>query len=116
MQFLFRQNKHQLHSMAILQIASQASQAGTLPALLISTCIKQANSKADLDIQFEDADALKSGKNVTVELLDNGKATQGLEDVIHKLCELYSVLRADQSPHHVWPAALPVNLNKLTIW
>ena len=85
--------------MATLSIATQANQAITLPALLVATYAGMENSQRGLTIHLEDAAALKSGKDVVVELAEENSSKQtGAEAVISSICEGYALSRKLHHP------------------
>lgn len=81
--------------MATLNIASKANQATTLPALLVANYAKESDSKATINVRFEDVDILKSGDKASVELVQGNTApTYGFGNVIKELLSTFSFLQA----------------------
>ncbi len=81
--------------MTTLNIASKANQATTLPALLVANYAKESDSKASINVHFQDVDILKSGNKTSVELVQgNSSPTYGCDNVINELLSTFSLLQA----------------------
>lgn len=82
--------------MTTLNIASKASQAITLPAVLVATYANNSNTKTPITINYEDVNNLKTGDKALVELLcENESPVYGFELVIGKLLEAYPFLQGE---------------------
>lgn len=96
-------------TMAEIKIASKANQATTLPTLLIASYVKELDSKASINVNFEEVDALKVEDKASVELqLRNGVSTFGSEQANYKLVEAFpSIQRKNDSLVSSLQALLP---------
>ena len=75
-----------IFNMAALKIATKASQATTLPVLLVADYTRRCDQNVSIKVTLEDTDTLKSGDNAPVELtLRNRVSIFGCEKAIHEL-------------------------------
>jgi len=80
--------------MATLNIASKANQAKSIPALLVAARVNNLDPNASIDINFQDADTLKSGGGEAVELIiGTDSPVYGSEKAIASLTQAYPVLQ-----------------------
>ena len=79
--------------MATLNVASKASQATFLPALLIATHANEIDPNASINIKYHEVDNFKSGDAAAVELtMGTDSPVYGCKQAAHKLLEAYPVL------------------------
>lgn len=80
--------------MASLTLASKATQATLLPALLVATHANESDPNISITIQFEDSQSLKQAEGATAELtLGTDAPSVGSENAIAKLVDLYPSLQ-----------------------
>lgn len=80
--------------MTTLNIASKASQATTLPVLLVASYANESDPNASITVKFNEVDTLKSGDGASVELiLGNDSPTYGSEKVIEDILVAYPFLQ-----------------------
>lgn len=79
--------------MTVLNLAVKANQATVIPPLLAATLVNNTQD-ANIEINFEDAVALKGLKEgaSTQLMIDDGSQIQETVPVVEKLIELYSLL------------------------
>ncbi len=80
--------------MAALTIASKVNQATTFPPLLIAYYAQESDQKSSININFEDAEILKSGEKSVIEFAVDGKESiYGAEQVTSHLVDIYPFLK-----------------------
>lgn len=89
--------------MSTLNIASKANQAITLPAVLVAQYANESDPDTSISVSFEEVEALKSGDQAVVELVDGSStSTCGFEQVISGLIQTYSCLRGQNEKAVCW--------------
>lgn len=80
--------------MATVNIASKANQAKSLPTLLVAARVNNLDPNASINMNFQDADTLKSGGGEAVELvLGTDSPVYGSEKAIASLIQAYPILK-----------------------
>ena len=79
--------------MATLTLASQANQATYFPALLIAHYANELGNGSDVEVTFEDAATLPSGKDDTIRFSHGGQTVKGSIDVIKSLLAAFPSLQ-----------------------
>jgi len=80
--------------MTTLNIATKVNQAIIFPALLVANYAKTLDPNASINVNFEETDTLKSGKNASVEVaFGNNTFSYGFIHVIRSLVKAYPVLQ-----------------------
>ena len=80
--------------MTTLSIASKANQATIFPALLVASYVNESSQNARLSINFDEVESLKSGNNISVELvLGSTTPTYGSEKAVCNLMEAFPFLQ-----------------------
>ena len=79
-------------NMSILNIATKANQASTLPAILVAHYVDQ---KGSIKVNYEDVHTLKSDDKVSIELIqENSASTYGCGQVIDELISTHPPLQS----------------------
>lgn len=95
--------------MAILRIASKANQAASLPALLVISHVNQIIPNANIDIKFEEVEALEDGTTLQLDMASES-SLRGSEKIIESLLQKYPAL-SGSSEKQVDPPQLRINID-----